>query len=492
MWAGRCKARNRTLNYRTAVYKQKLYILGRVNQIIDIIGTAFALWMGFFLWWLLYQVYPLPKEFTQAFLPFAFQLGFVIFVVPLLYELNGLYQNVGFRSRGEILQIIVKSHLIGLFVILAYLAYRKVPVGRPLVLGFVACAGGITLLKELLIIEYLNRSRKLGRHFKNVVLVGYGEIAQKIITRIEHRQEWGLRLVGIVVPEFVKDEKRIHGLKVLGVYNEMGDILRGGQYDQVVFAVQKKYIADAEPALYACETQGVETWFITDFFKTSIARLSLGEFQKLPMMIFTTTPEYSWQQILKVIMDKVGALVGLTLISPLFILTAIVIKITSPGPVFFKQKRQGLRGKEFNLLKFRSMVSNAEQLKSELLEMNEMDEIVFKIEDDPRITRVGKFIRKYSIDELPQFINVLKGDMSLVGPRPMLTTEIDEFKEWQRRKLSVRPGLTCLWQISGRSDTTFREWMELDLEYIDNWSIFLDLKILFKTIPVVFFAKGAK
>jgi exopolysaccharide biosynthesis polyprenyl glycosylphosphotransferase len=474
------------------VYKQKLYILGRVNQIIDILATAFALWMGFFLWWLLYQVYPLPKEFIQDFMPFAFQLGFVIFVIPLLYELNGLYQNVGFRTRVDVLQILIKSHLIGLFVILAYLAYRRVPVSRSLVLGFVVCAGGITLLKELLIIEYLSRSRKLGRHFKNVVLVGYGEIAKKIINRIEHHTEWGFRLAGVVVPEFAKDEKRIHGLKVLGVYDEMGDVLRGGQYDQVVFAVQKKYIADAELALYACETQGMETWFITDFFKTSIARLSLGEFQKLPMMVFTTTPEYSWQQILKVIIDKVGALVGLTLTGLVFITTAILVKITSPGPVFFKQKRQGLRGKEFNLLKFRSMVSDAEQLKSNLSEMNEMDEIVFKIENDPRITKVGRFIRKYSIDELPQFINVLKGDMSLVGPRPMLTTEIDEFQEWQRRKLSVRPGLTCLWQISGRSDTTFREWMELDLEYIDNWSVFLDIKILFKTIPVVLFAKGAK
>ena len=474
------------------MYRQKLYILGRVNQIIDILATALALWLGFFLWWLLYQVYPLPKEFTQYFLPFAFQLGFVIFVVPLLYELNGLYQNVGFRSRGEILQIIVKSHLIGLFVTLAYLAYRKEPVSRAPVIGFIACAGGLTLFKELLIIEYLNRSRRLGHNFKNVILVGYGEIAQKIINRVEHHKEWGFHLAGVVVPEFAKDEKQVHGEKVLGVYNDMGDILRGGQYDQVIFAVQKSYIADAEPALYACETQGMETWFITDFFKTSIARLSLGEFQKLPMMIFSTTPEYSWQQILKAIMDKLGALVGLTLISPLFVLTALIIKITSPGPVFFKQKRQGLRGKEFHLLKFRSMVSNAEQLKADLTEMNEMDEIVFKIEDDPRITKFGKFIRKYSIDELPQFINILRGDMSLVGPRPMLTSEIDEFKEWHRRKLSVRPGLTCLWQINGRSDTTFREWMELDLEYIDNWSIFLDLKILFKTIPVVLFAKGAK
>jgi len=474
------------------LYKQKLYIIGRVNQIIDVAATALALWLGFFLWWLLYQVYPMPKEFFQEFMPFALQLGFVIFVIPLLYELNGLYQNIGFRSRRGIIPIIVKSQLIGLFIILAYLAYRKVPVSRAPVMGFIAVSGGLTLVKEWLIIEYISRSRQMGQNFKNVILVGYGEIAQKIIRHIEHHIEWGFRIVGIVVPEFLKEEKNVHGYKVLGVYNQMGDILRKGQCDQVVFAVQKKYIAEAEPALYACETQGMETWFITDFFKTSIARVSLGEFQKLPMMIFSTTPEYSWQQIAKLLMDKAGALVGLILTSPLFILTAIIIKLTSPGPIFFKQKRQGLRGKEFYMLKFRSMVSNAEQLKAELHQMNEMDEVVFKISDDPRITWIGRIIRKYSIDELPQFINILRGDMSLVGPRPMLQTEIDEFQEWQRRKLSVKPGLTCLWQISGRSDTTFREWMELDLEYIDNWSIFLDIKILLKTIPVVLFAKGAK
>jgi len=194
----------------------------------------------------------------------------------------------------------------------------------------------------------------------------------------------------------------------------------------------------------------------------------------------------------KNVFDRVAAAILLAAISPIIVMVAFLIKVTSKGPVLFKQVRQGFRGRPFSLYKFRTMVSNAEQLKAELEVLNEMDEVVFKIENDPRITRLGRVLRKWSIDELPQLFNVLKGEMSLVGPRPMLHTEIDEFRYWQRRKLSVKPGLTCLWQISGRSNLRFEEWMQLDLEYIDNWSLSLDLRILLSTISVVLTAKGAK
>jgi len=190
--------------------------------------------------------------------------------------------------------------------------------------------------------------------------------------------------------------------------------------------------------------------------------------------------------------DRLAAAVLLAVVAPLIVLVTVLIKATSKGPVFFKQVRQGFRGKPFMLYKFRTMVSNAEQLRAELEVLNEMDEVVFKIERDPRITPLGRVLRKWSIDELPQIFNVLKGEMSLVGPRPMLHTEIEKFKYWQRRKLSVKPGLTCLWQISGRSNLRFEDWMRLDLEYIDNWSLMLDAKILLWTIPVVLVAKGAK
>jgi exopolysaccharide biosynthesis polyprenyl glycosylphosphotransferase len=196
----------------------------------------------------------------------------------------------------------------------------------------------------------------------------------------------------------------------------------------------------------------------------------------------------------KQVIDFVGALVLLVIASPLLIGCALVIRFSSKGPVLFRQQRAGLNGQPFNMLKFRSMVTNAEQLKQELAQLNEMSGPVFKVTNDPRVTRVGRFIRKWSIDELPQLINILRGDMSLVGPRPLPVDEVDRFDDRaHRRRLSVKPGLTCLWQVAGRNDVRdFHEWVRLDLEYIDNWSIWLDLKILVRTIPVVLTGAGAK
>jgi exopolysaccharide biosynthesis polyprenyl glycosylphosphotransferase len=240
--------------------------------------------------------------------------------------------------------------------------------------------------------------------------------------------------------------------------------------------------------------EGVEAWLVADFFRTQISRTSFDDFYGRPVMVFRTTPEASWQSVAKRAMDFVGAIVALLLLSLPLALVSLLIKLSSPGPVLFHQMRSGLNGAPFTLYKFRTMVTNAEQLKHELEAMNEMRGPVFKVTKDPRITPLGKILRRYSIDEFPQLFNVLRGEMSLVGPRPLPVDEVRRFNDLShRRRLSVRPGLTCLWQVSGRNQIIeFKDWVRLDLEYIDNWSLWLDLKILVRTIPVVLLGTGAK
>jgi exopolysaccharide biosynthesis polyprenyl glycosylphosphotransferase len=249
-----------------------------------------------------------------------------------------------------------------------------------------------------------------------------------------------------------------------------------------------------EETIRACELEGVEVWLMADFIRTELSRTSFASLGGRPFIVFRAAPEASWQSLAKQVVDFVGAAVLLAgLCLPLLVL-ALVVRFTSPGPILFRQKRAGLNGRPFTMLKFRTMVTNAEQLKQELEALNEMSGPVFKITEDPRITPVGRFLRKYSLDELPQLLNVLVGDMSLVGPRPLPVDEVARFDDVaHRRRLSVRPGLTCIWQVSGRSEVTdFAEWVRLDLQYIDNWSLWLDFKILLQTIPAVFKGSGAK
>jgi len=263
----------------------------------------------------------------------------------------------------------------------------------------------------------------------------------------------------------------------------------------VILSARHTYFEQIENVIKACELEGVEVWLVADFFATQISRTSVDELLGRPLLIFRTTPEASWHSLAKVVLDFFGSLILLVLIgSWLFPLIALAIKLTSRGPVFFKQQRSGQNGRPFMLYKFRTMVTNAEQYQHELEAMNEMRGPVFKLTKDPRITPIGKFLRKYSLDELPQLWNVLRGDMSLVGPRPLPVDEVRRFSDLaHRRRLSVKPGLTCLWQIGGRNHIIdFKDWVRLDLEYIDNWSLWLDIKILLLTIPAVFRGTGAK
>jgi len=275
---------------------------------------------------------------------------------------------------------------------------------------------------------------------------------------------------------------------------QMVEFIHEHSVNGVVLNANHTVMSQLEKVVQACELEGVETWLIADFFRTQISRTSIDDFYGKPVLVFRSGPDASWQGIAKQIMDRVGALVLVLFLSPLLLFCAVAIRLGSRGPVLFCQRRSGLNGEPFIMYKFRSMVTDAEQRKHEFAALNEMSGPVFKLTNDPRVTPVGRWLRRSSLDELPQLFNVLKGDMSLVGPRPLPVEEVKKFGDFaHRRRLSVKPGLTCLWQVSGRNNINdFGEWVKLDLEYIDNWSLWLDCKILWRTIPVVLLAKGAR
>jgi exopolysaccharide biosynthesis polyprenyl glycosylphosphotransferase len=296
-------------------------------------------------------------------------------------------------------------------------------------------------------------------------------------------------------------DREKEGLKVVAQFNlneapmsELVDLLHEHSANGVLVASQHAFFGQIEAAIEVCEREGVEVWLLADFFKTQLSRTTVDDFYGRPMLVFRTGPETSWQALAKWGIDLTGSFLLLCMLCPFMALFALLIRRSSPGPVFFRQSRSGLNGEPFVMLKFRSMCSDAEQRKQELEALNEMSGPVFKVTNDPRVTAIGRFMRKYSIDEWPQLINVLRGEMSLVGPRPLPVDEVRRFDDLaHRRRLSVKPGLTCLWQISGRNNVKdFKEWVRLDLEYIDNWSLWLDFKILVRTIPVVLMGTGAR
>ena len=263
----------------------------------------------------------------------------------------------------------------------------------------------------------------------------------------------------------------------------------------VVVSARGAYFEPIEAVIRACELEGVEVWLVADFFQTQISRTTMDDFNGRPVLVFRSTPEASWEGLAKQVLDyALGGFLLLTVLVPMMAVVGLLIRLGSSGPVLFRQQRSGLNGRPFTMYKFRTMVSNAEQLKDELAALNEMTGPVFKAANDPRVTKLGRILRKFSIDELPQLVNVLRGEMSLVGPRPLPVDEVKRFDDLaHRRRLSVKPGLTCLWQVSGRNDLKdFREWVRLDLEDIDQWSFWLDLKILCRTVPAVLRGAGAR
>jgi exopolysaccharide biosynthesis polyprenyl glycosylphosphotransferase len=330
-----------------------------------------------------------------------------------------------------------------------------------------------------------------GRAVRHVIIVGSGPRALGLYDRLHAQRNGGLVLLG-----FVDNNEHIESAlvrqRLLGRIDDLEQLLMRHEVDEVLVALPiRSCYALIQDVISICERAGVQANYLADVFQTSLAHARYDQTHETPVVAMAVVTD-DHRLVIKRAIDILGAAIGLVVLSPLMIAIAIGIKLTSPGPIIYAQVRHGLRRRRFRMLKFRTMVANAESLQRMYEAQNEATGPVFKIRKDPRVTRLGAFLRKSSLDELPQLINVLKGDMSLVGPRPLPTRDVSQFNEaWLLRRFSVPQGLTCLWQISGRSELGFDDWVALDLQYIDQWSLSLDLRILVRTIPAVLTGAGA-
>jgi exopolysaccharide biosynthesis polyprenyl glycosylphosphotransferase len=283
------------------------------------------------------------------------------------------------------------------------------------------------------------------------------------------------------------------GGDILGTIADIPRIIEHNVVDEMIFVGNKPMdLTQLDEVLAVCNEQGIRTRVAVDVFPAKVSKVSMEFLEGVPLVTFSTTPDHALSLLVKRVIDVVMSVLALAVLMPLLLVVGLLVRLTSKGPMIYRQVRCGLYGRRFVLYKFRSMLEGAEDILWEIKHLNEMDGPVFKMRNDPRVTPLGRLLRKSSIDELPQLWNVLKGDMSLVGPRAPLPEEVKEYTPWQRRRLSVKPGITCLWQVSGRNEVDFHEWMKLDLHYIDNWSLLLDFKILLRTFPVVLLGKGAR
>lgn len=346
----------------------------------------------------------------------------------------------------------------------------------------------------LLCLFRLNAARVVGAvrrefgtaHF--VMVVGSGDNARRLGEALEQSSDYGIRLIG-----FLDDEPgEITLSKDYPQYplSELNTLLRRHVIDEIIFAVDSSRLGAMEEVFLRCDEEGVRTRLVVDFFPHVNSQVYLDRLGPTPLLTFSAAPHDEIRLLVKRGIDVGLAAAALVLLFPFLLIIALLIRLTSPGPAIFRQERCGLNGRRFVFYKFRSMCDNAEELKASLVHLNQKS-TAFKIPDDPRLTGLGRFLRKFSIDEWPQLWNVLKGDMSLVGPRPAVPEEVELYQTWQRRRLRMRPGLTCLWAVKGRDALDFETWMKMDMQYIDNWSLALDWKIMLRTIPRVLTGKGA-
>lgn len=423
-----------------------------------------------------------------------------LFLIPLLLALLlnflsyfGAYSSPHRSSLTQYAYAIFRGLTFTLGILLSLLFLLNIQyVSRFVVIIFSFIDFIFLLFIRFIVIEYFKRSVKSGINSLKILIIGTGERAKELARELKKQSVWGVEIIGYLDPDPKCIGIKIDNVPVIGSIENVSECLKKNVIDEVIIAIPRSLLEDAEPIAHACEEEGITLKFMADVFSVKVARVSLTTIGSIPLLTMEAVALDDNKLFIKRVVDLTLTSLAMPLVLPIMAIAAIAIKLDSPGRVFFIQERVGLRKHIFPMFKFRSMHTDAEEKLKEIEHLNEAEGPIFKIANDPRITRVGKFIRKTSIDELPQLFNVLRGEMSLVGPRPMSIRDVNLFdKGIQRKRFSVKPGITCIWQISGRSNLPFHQWLEMDLEYINNWSIFLDFKILLKTIPAVMTTKGA-
>ena len=452
----------------------------QLHQIVDAGLFALGLWLAHLLRDHAVRWFPQLAE-IHDFSHYVWLWILIVPVTPLLLKAQGFYNRALIFSRRETVWAVGKTSALLVLGIVSILFMQKEELARSVIMLFGVLAALMVLVKEEMLMRWLASEAGQAELRKRVVLIGGAEETEKVKQGFEEK-----------MPGAVEVLERLEISEASS--SRLVELLHDRAANAVILSTGHALFGEVERVIELCELEGVEVWLLADFFQTQISRTTMDDFFGRPTLVFRSAPEASWQGVGKQVLDVVGAINALVLLAVPLLLVGLLVKCTSSGPILFRQRRSGLNGKPFTMLKFRTMVTDAEQQKAELDAFNEMDGPVFKVSEDPRVTRLGRWLRKFSVDELPQLWNVLRGEMSLVGPRPLPVDEIKQINDRShRRRLSVKPGLTCLWQISGRSQiSSFKEWVRLDLEYIDNWSLWLDLKILLKTIPVVILGSGAK
>lgn len=414
----------------------------------------------------------------------------------LVWLLLGLWLNVYEKLEGGRPRVILADSLrqcfLGAVAVVIFQYLLRLDLSRPFLL-LLAGYSGVLLTGFRLAASGLSglvRREWSAPHY--VMVVGLGESARRVGEALEQSRRYGVRLAGFLAeePGAAPERVRLAGDYPVHPITELRSLLRRQVIDEIIFAVDSRRLAELEEVLVLCDEEGVRTRVAVDYFPHVNSEIYLERLGATPLLTFSAAPHDEVRLLVKRTIDVIVSVLGLIVLAPLMAIIAALIRLTSPGPVIFKQVRCGLNGRRFILYKFRSMVRNAEQLKPALAHLSQKS-TAFKIPGDPRLTPLGRFLRKFSIDEWPQLWNVLKGDMSLVGPRPAIPEEVERYTGWQRRRLRMRPGMTCLWALKGRDEVDFETWMKMDMQYMDHWSLALDGKILLLTIPKVLTGKGA-
>ncbi len=466
----------------------------RAGWVLQLIGSDLVALVVCFL--LAYQLRVLlNRPIGRAAGPLGYYLWLLVLIVPLWLGLLALMGGYGVewlsRSRAW---LATRVSALGLVLLTAGLFLSKEgEINRSLLVLFAGLSGPGLWAERRLVQAWLRRRGRDGRWLRHVLVVGTDERAVRLVKALERYPEAGWCVRGYITLDPSEPGRIDCEMPVIGSLQDLPSLLLEGDtvVDEVFFATSSDRLDQLAEALEACEQLGVDTRLMTDFYRPAHARPFVEELLGLPFYGFSATLTRQWHLAIKRGMDLVGSLLIVMATLPVLTAIGILIKATSPGPVFFRQERVGLHGRRFRMYKFRTMVADAEGIRHQVAHLNRLTGPVFKAADDPRVTRIGRLLRRSSLDELPQLLNVLTGQMTFVGPRPLPVYESSQLKGAQRRRLAMRPGLTGLWQVSDRNAVDFEEWMRLDLLYVDEWSLWLDLKILAWTIPAVLRGEGA-